>query len=32
MIVLLLFAPASDELVCERAYRDSATIARQLAD
>jgi ketosteroid isomerase-like protein len=31
MIVLFLFAPGSDKLVCERVYWDSATIARQLA-
>ena len=31
MMVLFLFAPASDKLVCERVYWDSATIARQLA-
>jgi ketosteroid isomerase-like protein len=31
MIVLFLFAPESDKLVCERVYWDSATIARQLA-
>jgi ketosteroid isomerase-like protein len=31
MIVLFLFAPGGDKLVCERVYWDSATIARQLA-
>ena len=31
MAVLFEFAPASDKLVCERVYWDSATIARQLA-
>jgi hypothetical protein len=31
MIVLFLFAPASDKLVCERVYWDSATTSRQLA-
>jgi hypothetical protein len=31
MIVLFLFAPGSDKLVCERVYWDSATISRQLA-
>jgi hypothetical protein len=31
MIVLFLFAPESDKLVCERVYWDAATIARQLA-
>ncbi len=30
MMVLFLFAPSSDKLVCERVYWDSATIARQL--
>jgi ketosteroid isomerase-like protein len=31
MIVLFLFAPGGDKLVCERVYWDAATIARQLA-
>ena len=31
MIVLFLFAPHGDKLVCERVYWDAATIARQLA-
>ena len=31
MAVVFVFAPASDKLVCERVYWDSATIARQLA-
>jgi len=31
MMVLFLFEPGGDKLVCERVYWDSATIARQLA-
>jgi ketosteroid isomerase-like protein len=31
MMVLFLFEPGGDKLVCERVYWDSATISRQLA-